>query len=115
MEIESERYEQALVISLDGSLDAMTADKVQLDILTRLDAGYSQIILDLRRVDFMSSSGVRLILETLKKSRGLGGDLCLAGAQPGVHRTLELSGLLRVLKSTPTVDEALLGLESPSP
>lgn len=115
MKIESERRGQALVISLDGSLDAMTAEQVQRSISARLDAGHPQIILDLRRVDFMSSSGVRLILETLKKSRGLGGDLSLAGAQPGVHRTLELSGLLRVLKSTPTVDEALLSLESRHP
>ncbi len=107
MKIRSERHQQILVISLAGSFDALTADQAQSYIGTQLDGGQQQIVLDLCRVDFMSSSGVRVLLETLKRSRRLDGDVRLAGAQPGIQRTLELSGLTHVLKLYPSVEEAV--------
>jgi anti-anti-sigma factor len=107
MKIQSEQHQQTLVISLAGSLDALTAGQAQATIGTQLNGGRQQVVLDLSRVDFMSSSGIRMLLEMLKRSRGVGGDLCLAAAQPGVQRTLEISGLARVLKIYPSVDEAV--------
>jgi anti-anti-sigma factor len=47
-----------------------------------------------------------------KKSRSMGGDLRLAAAQPGVQRTLELSGLVRVIKVYASLEEAVGGFES---
>ena len=107
MEIQSEQYQQTLVISLAGSLDALTANQAQDTIGTEFNGAEQQVVLDLSRVDFMSSSGIRILLEMLKRSRGVGGDLRLAAAQPGVQRTLEISGLLRLLKIYPSVDEAV--------
>jgi anti-anti-sigma factor len=54
----------------------------------------------------MSSSGIRVILTALRESRQRGGDLCLASVQDGVFRTLEISGLTRVLKTYPTAEDA---------
>jgi stage II sporulation protein AA (anti-sigma F factor antagonist) len=115
MEIQSEQYQQTLVVSLAGSLDALTADQAQATIGTQLNGGQQQVVLDLSRVDFMSSSGIRLLLEMLKRSREVGGDLCLVAAQPGVQRTLEISGLVRILKIYPSVEEAVRssGLQEP--
>jgi anti-anti-sigma factor len=115
MEIQSERHQQILVIALAGSLDALTADQTQATIATELNGGEPQVVLDLSRVDFMSSSGIRMLLEMLKQSRGTGGDLRLAAAQPGVQRTLEIAGLVRLLKIYPSVGEAVrsFGLQEP--
>jgi anti-anti-sigma factor len=110
VDIQSERRQQTLVISLAGSLDALTAEQVQSFIETQFEGGQQQLILDLNEVDFMSSSGVRLLLDVLRTSRAMGGDLRLAAAQPGVERTLGVSGLLRVLKAYPSVEEAVNSL-----
>jgi anti-anti-sigma factor len=107
MEIQSERRQQTLVISLAGSVDALTADQAESFIGSQIDAGQEQIVLDLGQVDFMSSAGIRLLLQTLRMSRAIGGDLRLAAAQPGVERTLEISGLVRLFKLYPSVDEAV--------
>jgi anti-anti-sigma factor len=107
VEIQSEQLQQTLVVSLAGSLDALTADQVQGIIGAQLDEGQQQVVLDLCRVDFMSSSGVRMLLNLLKRSRGVGGDLRLAAAQPGIQRTLEIAGLVRVLKIYPSSEEAV--------
>jgi len=112
VEIRSEQHQQTLAISLTGSFDALTADQAQKYIQAQLDGGQQQIILDLSQVDFMSSAGIRVLLEMTKKSRGMGGDLRLAAAQPGVQRTLALSGLVRVIKVYPSLEEAMGSFES---
>jgi len=115
MEIQFERYQQTLVISLAGSLDALTADQAWGTIGTQLNGGEPQVVLDLGQVGFMSSSGIRMLLEMLKQSRGMGGDLRLAAVQPGVQRILEISGLARLLKIYPSVEEAVrsFGVQEP--
>jgi anti-anti-sigma factor len=115
VEIQSERRQQTLVISLVGSLDALTADQAHGYIGAQFDAGQQQVVLDLCRVDFMSSSGVRVLLKMLKRSRGVGGGLRLAAAQPGVQRTLEISGLVRVLEVYGSVEEAVHSFGAPEP
>jgi anti-anti-sigma factor len=115
VKIHSEQYPQALVVSLSGSFDALTADQARKAIGTQIDAGQRQIVLDLSRVDFMSSAGVRVLLEMLKGARRVGGDLRLAAAQSGIQRTLEISGLVRVLKTYPSVEEGLRSYEVQEP
>jgi anti-anti-sigma factor len=107
VEIQSERHQQTLVVSLAGSFDALTADQVQRTIAMQFDGGQQQIVLDLSQLDFMSSSGVRVLVDTVKRSRGLDGGLRLAAPQPGVRRTLEIAGLVRILQVYPSVEEAV--------
>lgn len=115
MEIQSERRQNIRVISLAGSFDALTADQAERTIAGQFDRGQQQVVVDLSQVDFMSSSGVRALLATLKRSREVGAELRLAAAQPGVQYTLEISGLVRVLKTYPTVEEAVRSFETQAP
>ena len=115
MEIQSEQRQKTLIISLVGSLDALTADQAHGFIGAQLDGGQQRVVVDLSQVDFMSSAGIRVLLDMLKRSRGLGGDLRLAATQPGVQRTLEMSGMVRVLKVYPSVEEAVGSYEPQEP
>ena len=113
MEIQSEERGGILVFSLAGSLDALTAGQAQKTIGAQFDDGQHQIVLDLGQVDFMSSSGLRLLVNMLKRSHDVGGVFCLASVQPDVRRTLEISGLERILDIYRSVEEAVgsLGAE----
>jgi anti-sigma B factor antagonist len=114
VEIHSEQQQRVLVISLAGSLDALSADEAQGTIAAQLNGEPQQVVLDLGQVGFMSSSGIRVLVETLKRSRGNGGDMCLAAAQPGIQQTLEISGLARLVKIHPSVEEAVRSYRSPT-
>jgi anti-anti-sigma factor len=114
MEIQSELHQQTIVISLAGSFDALTAGQVRSTILSQFDEG-QQVVLDMSQVRFMSSSGVRVLLEMLKRGRETGGDLRLASAQPGVQRTLEISGMARILKAYASLEEAVGSFGRPAP
>jgi anti-sigma B factor antagonist len=114
VEIQFERRQQTTVMSLAGSFDALTAGQVRDTIERQFDEG-PQIVLDLSRVLFMSSSGVRVLLEMLKRAREMGGDLRLACAQPVVQRTLEIAGLVRIVKAYASLEEAVDSFGSPEP
>jgi anti-anti-sigma factor len=107
MEIEAVQKAEVAVVSVQGSVDALTARQLTDFLQEKIDAGQVKVIIDLSGVEFMSSAGLRTVLIALKETRNKGGDLRLAGAQPGVEKVLKMSGFNMILKSLPTVDEAL--------
>jgi anti-anti-sigma factor len=107
MDIRADRRNQVSVISITGSVDALTAGEVSAFLTGQIRDGQARIVMDLAQVDFMSSAGLRAILAALKESRQEGGDLRLAAAQPGVDKVLHLSGFTTILKAYPTVEEAI--------
>ena len=83
----------------------------RLDVLTgpALDAKIPEsgiLVLDLAELNYVSSAGLRSILQALKKLQLKGGSLRLSSLQPDVQRLLELSGFLSLVKSFPDKDSA---------
>ena len=107
MEISATRLDQTVVVSVVGSIDALTAGDLAQYLSAQMDSGQKQIVADLHQVDFVSSAGLRAILHALKESRQRGGDLRLAAARPGIDHTLKISGFATILQSFPTVDQAV--------
>jgi len=107
MELQFTVQETVGVVAVNGSLDASTAAELNEYVSTQISAGHSQLVLDLSQVEFLSSAGLRAILVSLKESRREGGDLRLAAAQPGTEKVLKISGFLSIIKSYPSVADAL--------
>lgn len=107
MEIETVQRAEVAVVSPQGSVDALTARELTDFLQKKIDDGQVKVVLDLSGVGFMSSAGLRAVLIALKEARRRGGDLRLAGAQLGVEKVLKMSGFNMILKSLPTVEEAL--------
>jgi anti-anti-sigma factor len=107
MDITLNQLDDTTVVSLAGSVDALTAQEVTNFLNSKIAGGQHHLVLDLGRVDFMSSAGLRAILAALKETRQEGGDLRLAAAQPGVEKILKMSGFTNILKTFLTVDEAV--------
>lgn len=107
MEISYEQKIDVAVVSVSGSIDAFTASELTDYLHNKIDSGHYKVVVDLSEVDFMSSAGLRSILMALKETRRNDGDLRLAGAQAGVEKVLRMSGFNMILKSLPTLEEAL--------
>jgi anti-sigma B factor antagonist len=107
MNIDVEQFGEITAVSIAGDIDALTASEASAFLHAQLEAGRVHLILDLGQVRFMSSAGIRLLLENSRKSREQGGDLRLARIPAGVARTLEITGVDRILGAYPTVDEAV--------
>jgi anti-sigma B factor antagonist len=93
-----------LVVAVRGELDLATAPQLEAALLPSLREGGSAV-LDLRGLDFMDSTGVRVIVAAHHAGQESGGHLALVRTEPEgpVGRVLEISGLDAVLD---VVDDA---------
>ena len=92
LELRSERNADEQVIALAGELDLDGAQRVSQELQRAEAAKIRRIVLDLSHLEFIDSSGVRLILEADARSRTDGGRLELVRGPRPVHRVFELTG-----------------------
>lgn len=87
-----------VVVAARGELDLATAPQLEQALLPPLKAG-AHALLDLRDLDFMDSTGVRIIVAAHLAAEEHDGRLTLLRCAPdgAVGRVLELSGLDDVL------------------
>jgi len=87
-----------LVVVARGELDLATAPELEAALLTPLRDGASAV-LDLRDLDFMDSTGVRVIVAAHHAAEEHGGRFAIVRTSPdgAVARVLEISGLDAVL------------------
>lgn len=106
--VESVRNERHAVVLVAGDLDAATAPKLHDELVRLADAGVDRIVLDLRRMTFVDSFGLGVIVNAKKRLSQDGNALCLVADadQRTLRRVLEITGLDRVLPVHPTVSEA---------
>lgn len=107
MEIQDREIKGITIISLKGSIDAMTAPKITEFIQGQITKGNFKLVTDFKGVDYTSSAGLRVLLGAIKETRSLGGDLRLASVQPDVLKVLSLSGFTNILKMFDNVDLAV--------
>ncbi len=107
MDITVEHREDVTVVSIVGSVDALTAGTLINALSTQISQGNTRLVADLSQVDYTSSAGLRAILGALKDTRQQGGDFRLAGVQKHVRRVLDLSGFTSILKFYPDVESAV--------
>ena len=98
---------RVVVLRLDGRLDLVTAPGLRTAVEAEVAAGRPDVVLDLSAVAFMDSSGLGVLISSLKHARQSGGELRIAAAAEQVLTVLKLTKLERVLRPYATVDEAL--------
>ena len=107
MEIKDKQVNGVTVLSLTGSIDAMTAPKITEFIQGQVAKGNTKLVADMSGVDYTSSAGLRVLLGAIKETRAQSGDLRLTGIQPDVQKVLNLSGFTSILKTFDNLDAAV--------
>jgi anti-sigma B factor antagonist len=99
--------ERVTVLEPKGRLDQASALDFREHVKRLVDAGVSQLVVDLGDVSFVDSTGLGAIISGLKRARQVGGDLRIARPQQEVRTLLELTSLDRVLRPYRSLEEAL--------
>lgn len=76
-----------------GELDMANAGALQAQLDELRAAGFAHVMLDLRQLTFMDSSGVRLIFREDRRARSAGHRFSLIAGSPEVQRVLTVCGL----------------------
>jgi anti-sigma B factor antagonist len=85
------------VVRVSGELDMDSSPMLEDCLREVIDAGARRVVLDFAGVTFMDSSGLSLLVQSLKRLGDLGGRLCLADVQKPVRYVLVLSAVDTVL------------------
>ena len=97
------------VVSIEGSLDTNTSKEAD-DQLTKLvDEGRVKLLIDLTNLDYISSSGLRILLATSKKLKPLKGEMRICGLNETVNEVFEISGFTMIFNVLKTIEEAKTG------
>ena len=80
-----------------GALDLATAPTLEAEVSQLREAGFRCIVVDLRGLEFLDSSGLRALLALHGEASSDGFALGLIRGNPTVHRVFEVTGTASVL------------------
>jgi anti-sigma B factor antagonist len=98
---------KAVVFVMEERLDAHNSDQLKSEMNRLFETGVKDIIVDLKDVRFIDSSGLGVLVSGYKNSSTRQGTLKLSGLQTQVKSMFELTRLHRVFDIFPSVDDAL--------
>lgn len=110
MEIEEKKMGSVLVvIPRDGRIDAAVSTEFKGRMVDWINEGSKLIVLDLSHVDFVDSSGLGVLVSSLKTIGG-DGDLALCCIQKTVMKLFDLTRMNRVFSIFPQQSDAVQAL-----
>lgn len=101
-----ERDQRTRVVAVSGDLD-LAASATLWDLVEPLLAADGVVVLDGTGLDFLDSSGLRVLLQSHRIATERGADFRLVAPQPAVQRVLELAGASGRLAEHATVAAAV--------
>lgn len=98
LNIATEVTQNTLIVRLQGELDHHTAERVKTQIEEAIESTQCRhIILCLKGLSFMDSSGLGVILGRYNQIKARGGRMVVCNVNPAVYRLFEMSGLFKIL------------------
>jgi anti-anti-sigma factor len=94
-------------VVLEGELDIATTPRAETELRRLEGENVGVIVLDLRGLTFMDSTGLRLLVAADARAREAGHRLAIVRGPGPVHRVLEITGLHNRLDLVDDPDEAL--------
>jgi anti-anti-sigma factor len=110
MEIIESRLGDVTVVAPKGHLDTVSSTPLEERLRALIEAGARQMLLDFTELDYINSSGLKVILITAKHLDAVGGKLVLCGLSANVRMIFEMIGFSRILTIVPGRDEAVRAL-----
>ena len=105
MKVQVSEENNISTVSLEGSIDGKTAPLVKEELRPTLDKA-ANVILDMSKVDYMSSAGLRLLLLIYREFTAKSGKLVLVGVSPDIQSVMSHTGFLNFFKLAGTQSEA---------
>jgi len=93
-----EREGGGVTLALSGELDLSTIERLDQVVASRVDGKPELVVLDLRDLVFLDSTGLRLVLRLHASLRDVGGRLVLIKGSRRVQRVFELTQATEVLE-----------------
>ena len=101
------KTDTAIVICIDGDLTTNTSPDAESEILEILDGEKKHVVINVENVNFIASTGLRVILSLGKKLGAKGLKLTVCSMNASTKSVLEMSGFTKLFPAYASEAEAL--------
>ncbi|MDD1728633.1 MAG: STAS domain-containing protein [Methanospirillum sp.] len=107
LEVTTRTIEGVAIVDVSGRMDAATSRDVEVALTTLIDGGSRKIVFNGKNLTYISSSGLRVVLASLKRLRQDGGEMALAALQPAPLEVIRMTGFDRIFTIFDTPELAI--------
>jgi len=97
LEIQEERSPGAVKFALKGRVNAASADPLLFKLEAALNDGHTNILVNMSRIEYLSSIGIRVILKIFKQAAEKGGSFKIESPSDNVKNVLGMVALKEML------------------
>ena len=84
------------IIELEGEVDVYTAPQLKQQMISLLESGAKELVVDLTKVDYLDSTALGVLIGGLKRMRERDGNMVLVCPSPRIRRVFEITGLDKI-------------------
>jgi anti-sigma B factor antagonist len=95
------------VLDVDGEVDLSSAPTLRSHIEQLIEDGSRKLVISLEEVGFMDSSGLSALVSSYKRMQDAEGELSIVCRDRAVLRVFTVTGLDRVFRIHPSLEEAV--------
>jgi anti-sigma B factor antagonist len=103
--------EGVAVVTIGGEIDLSTAPAFEAAIAGALDDDPPVLVIELSKVRFMASVGLRILAATQEKV-SKSARVAIVASNPATSRPIQLTGLDKIMSLYPTLDDALTAVDT---
>jgi anti-sigma B factor antagonist len=92
-------------LALRGELDLASSTELEQELDRLLASGANQVVVDLRELEFMDSTGLSVLINAHQRAQQAGARLSLIKGPPQVQRLLSLTGVADRIELADSHDE----------
>jgi anti-sigma B factor antagonist len=108
LKISARNLDKTTIFDLSGDIDLATSPELRKALLRELrERRMPRVILNLKAVRYIDSSGVASLVEGLKASRDVGSRFILFGLNTTVREVLQLSKLVKIFEICENEEQAI--------
>lgn len=100
------------LIKLIGALDMTGTYSIEVEFVRRCDGDNVHVIVDLSKVNYLSSIGIPMLINTAKSVASRGGKLVLLNPQQNVAEVLDIVGIQQIIPVFTDFEAARAELDS---
>lgn len=98
MKTKIEEIEGKIVATLEGELDTAAAIEVEKALQPLYKSDGSDIVIECEKLDYIASSGLRILLGILKSAKSAGGKVILHHVNDDIKNVFQLTGLINLFE-----------------
>jgi anti-sigma B factor antagonist len=108
LQISTRHLDKTTILDVSGDIDLASSPELRKALLRELrELRMPRVVLNLKAVKYMDSSGVASLVEGLKASRDVGSRFILFGLNTTIRDVLQLSKLLKIFEISDSEEQAV--------